>query len=62
MTRQLESLGSDYIESELWRGDIAEAREAIGPLLKKFMDNVFLAGGFRDGCHFLDDSGKKRRN
>jgi hypothetical protein len=58
-TDELTPLGSDTIESSLWRGDLAEARAAVGPLIKQLMDRLFLAGGLPDGCYFLDANGNK---
>jgi hypothetical protein len=59
MTRQLQPLGQHTIESRLWRGDLADARAAVGPLIKQLMDRLFLAGGLPDGCYFLDANGNK---
>lgn len=56
---ELQPLSEDTIETRLWRGDLAEARAAVGPLIKQLMDRLFLAGGLPDGCYFLDANGNK---
>lgn len=58
-THELRRIGEDTIETRVWQGDLSEARDAVGPLIKKLMDQLFLAGGLPDGCYFLDTDGNK---
>lgn len=59
MAHELRPLGEETIETRLWRGNLTEARAAVGPLIKQLMDRLFLAGGLPDGCYFLDANGNK---
>jgi hypothetical protein len=59
MPRELPPLGRRTVEGPLWTGDLSEARSAVGPLVKRLMDRLFLAGGLSNGCYFLDADGNK---